>query len=117
VQAPTNAQVNLALQVPGLLAIITGGTLTGAGCSYAQGKPSGYIYKWVTGAGVVFTTGTYFTTGTAPFELANEITTVARSTNPTELQRFQSNLSTIDATATEFVARFYVTLGAIQLQV
>ena len=110
---PSNAQINLALQGPGI--VITGGTLTGgATAATLRANQVATFTNGIAGAGLGFPSGAYFSTGNAPFELANRNTAVQRTANPAGATTVSDpNLSAIDATATRDLVSytFTITLG------
>ncbi|MGZ9677413.1 hypothetical protein [Flavobacterium sp. GNP001] len=78
---PTDAQINLSLQGPGI--VIAGGTLSGgATAATLRSNQVATFTNGQAGAGLGFPSGAYFSTGNAPFELANRNTAVQRSLNP-----------------------------------
>ncbi|WP_281925603.1 DUF11 domain-containing protein, partial [Flavobacterium collinsii] len=110
---PTNSQINSALNGPGI--VITGGTLSGAAAiSTVRSNQVATFTNGVVGAGLGLTSGAYFSTGNAPFELTNRNTANQSSYNPAGATTLSDpNLSTIDATATRDLISysFTITLG------
>ncbi|WP_264529716.1 choice-of-anchor L domain-containing protein [Flavobacterium sp. N502540] len=110
---PTNSQINSALNGPGI--VITGGTLSGAAAiSTVRSNQVATFTNGVAGAGLGLTSGAYFSTGNAPFELTNRNTANQSSYNPAGATTLSDpNLSTIDATATRDLISysFTITLG------
>ncbi|MBB1194815.1 hypothetical protein DNC80_14185, partial [Flavobacterium sp. SOK18b] len=110
---PSNAQINLALQGPGI--VITGGTLVGAQTDEAilRSNQVATFTNGITGAGLGFPSGAFFSTGNAAFDLANRNTEIQRSDNPAAATLSDPDLSTIDGTAiNDLVAyTFTITLG------
>jgi Secretion system C-terminal sorting domain len=111
---PTNAQINTALSGTGVT--ITGGTLSGgASAVNLRANQVAIFSNGIAGAGLSIADGAYFTTGNAPFELANKNTAIQKSFNPAGATTVSDiNLSAIDATATRDLVSysFTVTLGA-----
>ncbi|OXA93746.1 hypothetical protein B0A75_20110, partial [Flavobacterium oncorhynchi] len=110
---PTNAQINSALNGPGI--VITGGTLSGAApIATVRANQVATFTNGVAGAGLGLPSGAYFSTGNAPFELANKNTGTQNTFTPANgVTLSDTNLSTIDATATRDLVSysFTITLG------
>ncbi|WP_263361285.1 DUF7507 domain-containing protein [Flavobacterium collinsii] len=107
---PSNLQINTALNGPGI--VIVGGTLSGAATAATlRANQVATFSNGVSGAGLQIPSGAYFTTGNAPFELANRNTDIQKSFNPAGATTVSDpNLSTIDPTATRDLVSYSFTI-------
>ncbi|MFH7010141.1 choice-of-anchor L domain-containing protein, partial [Flavobacterium plurextorum] len=107
---PSNLQINTALNGPGI--VIVGGTLSGgAAAATLRANQVATFSNGISGAGLQIPSGVYFTTGSAPFELANKNTAVQKSFNPAGATTLSDpNLSLIDPTATRDLVSYSFTI-------